>query len=281
MSDKCGKCGVVVALHLVACPVCNTPAGFPNVKVAESEKEVAALTVRYNNAIASAKARGLKAEVQAFENAVATASKAVMNRSLGALSTWVNGDSELFYSFWYQVKYLNRKPNETEWDQQRGSAESAINPFYFENLNFAALTLDDRGMVYYGDYSVILRPLQIEDRASVFEKNPFIFCRTHHVVAGQSPPSGYRASWRGRGRLAVAKLQPEVSPGRSFADILLEPRRQEPDCDFVEVHVFGPIHRLGIERIVGPEPKRRPDRTTWKQIMRKAKELGAEVEVTT
>ena len=82
------------------------------------------------------------------------------------------------------------------------------------------------------------------------------------------------------GRLAVAKLQPEILPGRPLGDILLEQRRGESDCDFVEVHVFGHIHRLVIERIVGPEPKKRADRTTWKQIMRKAKELGAKVEVT-
>ena len=135
-------------------------------------------------------------------------------------------------------------------------------------------------MFYYGPYSVILRSLSIEDRASVFDRNPFSFLKTHHIVGGNAPPLGYRASWKDRARLAVAKLQPEISPGRPFGDILLERRRGEADCDFIEVHVFGPIHRLGIERIVGPEPKKRADRTTWKQIVRKAKELGAKVEVT-
>jgi hypothetical protein len=281
MSDSCGKCGAAVALHLRECPVCNTPAGFPNVKVADSAKEVAALAVRYDDAMASAKARGLIFEVLAFESVVATASKAVMNRSLGALSSWLNGQSVLFYSFWYQVKYQGRQPTETEWDQQRGAAEAAINPYYYEYLNFAALTLDGRGMFYYGPYSVTLKSVTIDDRASVFEKNPFVFCRTHHVLAGQSPPSGYRAPWKDRARLAVAKLQPQILPRQDFADLLMEDRRGESDCDFVEVHVFGPIHIQGIERIVGPEPARRPDRAIWKQILRKAKELGAAVEVTT
>lgn len=87
MLNNCGKCGAVVALHLRDCPVCNTPAGFPNVRVADSTKEVEALAVRYHSAMASAKARGLVLEVLAFENVVATNSEAVMNRSLGALST--------------------------------------------------------------------------------------------------------------------------------------------------------------------------------------------------
>jgi hypothetical protein len=281
MSDKCGKCGSVVSLRLRDCPVCNTPSGFPNVKVADSAQEVGALTTRYENAKASAKARGVTAEVLSFEVAVATSSEAVMNRSLGALSTWINGQSELFYSFWHQVRYQGREPSETEWDKQRGAAEAAINPYYYEDLNFAALTLDGRGMSYYGPYSVILKSPVIEDRASVFDSNPFGFLKTHHVVFGQATPLGYRASWKQRGRLAVAKLQPAITPGQNFADVLMEPRRSEADCDFVEVHVFGPIHRLGIERIVGPQPKKRADRATWRQIVRQAAALGAKIEVTT
>lgn len=205
-----------------------------------------------------------------------------MNRSLGALSSWLNGPSELFLTFHNQVKHLGRTPDETEWDQQREAAEAAINPFYYQELNFAALTLDGRGMLYYGPYSVTLKSVTIEDRASVFERNPFYFNKIHHVVAGQAPPSGYRSSWEERGRLAVAKLQADIMPGCTeiqFPDILMEPRRSESDCDFVEVHIFGPVNRLGIERIVGPEPTSRPDRLIWKQVARKAREYGAIVEV--
>lgn len=203
-----------------------------------------------------------------------------MNRSLGALSNWINGESPMFYSFWHQVNQQGRLPTETEWDQQRGAAESAINPYYYQDLNFAALMLDGSGMFYYGPYSVTLKTHTIDDRASVFEQNPFYFCKTHHVVAGQAPPPGYRASWNERGRLAVAKLQPKVSLGCNFADIVMEPRRGASDCDFVEVHIFGAIHRQGIKRIVGPEPAKRADRAVWKQIVRKARELGVIVEVT-
>jgi len=288
MSDHCGKCGRFVPQHLRDCEGCSTPHGFPNVKVANSAKEVSALAVRYNDAMISAKARGLIFEVLAFENVTAAVSKAVMNRSLGALSSWLNGPSEFFYSFWHQMKHQGRRPSETEWDQQRQAAggrrqaaEAAINPFYYEELNFAALTLDGRGMFYYGPYSVILKSLNIEDRASVFDRNPFSFLRTHRVIGGQSPPSGYRASWKDRARVAVAKLHPHISPGRDFPDILMEKRRGEADCDFVEVHVFGVINRVAIERIVGPQPSKRADRAIWKQIVRKANELGAEVEVTT
>ena len=138
MSDNCQKCDAVVPLTLRECPVCNKEAGFPNVKVASCDKEANALTVRYNNALASATARNVIAELGAFEAAVATSSKAVMNRSLGALSNWLNGDSPMFYSFQHQVRHQGRIPTETEWDQQRGTAEAAINPIYYHDLNYAA-----------------------------------------------------------------------------------------------------------------------------------------------
>lgn len=283
MSDRCCKCGEEVSLNRRYCTVCNTDAGFPNVRVARREREADALTARYSDAVVSAEARGVSAELGAFEAAVGT-SKAVMNRSLGALSNWLNGQSGLFLTFHKQVEYLDRDPEKTECDQQREAAEAAINPYYYRDLSFAALTLDGRGMLYYGPYSVTLKSVTIEDRASVFEQNPFYFNRVHHVVAGQAPPSGYRSPWEGRGRLAVAKLQAGIVPGCTaiqFPDILMEPRRSKSDCDFVEVHIFGSVNRLGIERIVGPKPTTRPDRVIWQQMARKAKEYGATVEETT
>jgi hypothetical protein len=282
MADICRKCGENVPLTKRVCAVCNTDAGFPNIRVATRESEVQALDSRYKDAVTSAKARGVLAVLNDFEVAVGT-SKAVMNRSLGALSDWLNGQSELFLTFHNQIIHLGRTPGETDWDQQRESAESTINPFYYRELHYAALTLDERGMTYYGPYSVILKSVTIEDRASVFERNPFFFNRIHHVVAGQSPPRGYRSSWNRRGRLAAAKLQAEIAPScteKQFPEILMEPRRNESDCDFVEVHIFGPVNRLGIERIVGPEPAGRVDRSVWKQVGRKAREFGAVVEVT-
>ena len=237
---------------------------------------------RYNDAVTSAEARGVSTELKAFEAAVGT-SKAIMNRSLGALSNWLDGPSELFLTFHNQIKYLGRVPDQTDWDQQRESAEAAINPFCYQELSFAALTLDGRGMIYYGPYSVTLRSVTIEDRASVFEQNPFYFNKIHHVVAGQSPPRGYRSPWDGRRRLAVAKLQPRIMPGcteSQFPDILMDPRRNESECDFVEVHIFGSVNRRAIERIVGPEPTNRADRAIWKRVARKAREYGTVVEVT-
>jgi len=280
MSDTCPKCSAEIQFNQRSCSVCNTDAGFPNVRSAQRLIEREALNKRYETAEVSARARGIAAEFAAFE-ASAARSHVVMNRSLGAICDWVNGQSPLFLSFHKQVESLGRSPSPNEWDQQREAAESAINPFCYRELNFAALSLDNTGMTYYGSYAVTLKSITIEDRSSIFEQNPFLFNRAHHVIAGRAPPYGYRASWSDRGKLAVAKLHARITKGvgeENFPTILMEDRRNESDCDFVEVHIYGPVNRAGIERIVGPQPARRQDRALWNQAARKAAALGAQVE---
>ena len=143
MNDKCPKCDADVLQSHRSCPVCSSDVGFPNVRVAMREDEREALAIRRTSAEVSATARGVSAELAAFEGAVAQ-SKAVMNRSLGALSDWLNGQSPLFLSFHKQVEALGRSPSAADWDQQRAAAESAINPFSYRELNLAALGSVDK-----------------------------------------------------------------------------------------------------------------------------------------
>ncbi len=278
MTDRCTKCDGEVPLDRRECPVCSQPAGFPNVRMAERPNEVAALDRRVAAARASAAIQGLGAELDALARAV-TGSKAVMNKRLAALHSWVSDSNPLLNSFYRQVD-AGRQHDRSAWDEQRSAAEAAINPYCYRELVYAALTLDDKGLTYFGEYSVLLKELTIEDRASVFEENPFLFNRRHGVVAGSSPPRGYRGPWNRRADLAIAKLHSKLVHGMSepeFADLLME-RRQSRSGDFVEVHIYGPVNRLGVEKVTGSKPPRRADRALWSQTARALKDLGAVVE---
>jgi hypothetical protein len=55
----------------------------------------------------------------------------------------------------------------------------------------------------------------------------------------------------------------------------MEPRREDPDCDFIEVHIFGPIHSAAIEHVRGPIPPEPADRALWNQAKRKLDSIGA------
>ena len=260
--------------------MCNEDVGFPNVRAADSEVERGALATRVENARISANARDCLAILDDFSRAV-TGSRAVLARSLGDLDSFVKRENILYTSFHSQVGAGARIPEQNSWDQVRRAAESTINPLYDEAINYAALSLDGFGVLWWAEYSILLRDAHIASRTSVFEKNPFLFCERHRIVAGRATPPGYRATWAHRNDLATAKLQPKISSDTkptSYASVLLTQGTSRDNADFIECHVYGSIHRTSIERVVGPRPKSGPDVVIWKSVVAQLQKLGAIVE---
>src|SRR5207248_2492470 len=101
-------------------------------------------------------------------------------------------------------------------------------------------------------------------------------------VPGWTPaPPGFRAIWQKRGELAAAKLEPKLDAATAPPDfpkyLLVNGSKPEED-DFIEVHVYGPLHRRAIERVVGPSPTSRKDRTIFADLRRKLREVGVPLE---
>ncbi|THD53170.1 MAG: hypothetical protein E8A46_11470 [Bradyrhizobium sp.] len=195
-----------------------------------------------------------------------------MNRRLDDLHSWSVSASQFFASFHSQVRDGVLAARDNGWDEQRTSAENTVNPIYFDKLQVAALCLDDLGMTYYGAYCVTLREKLIANRASVFEENPFIFCRNHSVYSGAAPPIGFRATWPNRSRLAKAKCAAKISAStdqKDFPAILMGADRDSDKCDFIEVHIYEKVGRDAIETVTGPVPDDEDDRLLWEQVKRK------------
>lgn len=135
----------------------------------------------------------------------------------------------------------------------------------------------------YGQYNIELRENTISDRASVLEENGIKFVQdSHGIVAGRPVPPGYRACWRKRNTLAAAKLHSRLDSGTNaghFPRILLDPGTGNDDDDFVEVHIYGPINRWSIQRVIGPSPSNRADKVLWRAVEHHLKEVGATLEV--
>jgi hypothetical protein len=271
------SCGAVVPQELRYCSVCLKDAGFPNVRKADRQDEQDALNVRVESSRRSAEARGAAAELADFVVKVST-SKAVMNRKLAAIHSWMNSDSPYFMNFHSQVRDHSLIARNNGWDEQRISAENTVNPIYYIDLQFAALSLDDRGLTYYGPYCVTLKEGVIAMRSSAFEENPFLFNPKHKIYSGKQPPLGYRASWTRRAALAEAKLGHLITSTTSQAEysaILMGTNRECANCDFVEVHIYGMIHKQAIEQVTGPVPTDLYELALWEDCKRKLQSLGA------
>jgi hypothetical protein len=195
----------------------------------------------------------------------------------------VSSDNELYATFHQLVRAEARLPEDNEYDRFRTPVDATMFPGYYDRIRFAALSLDGRWSApRYGAFAIVVRDESIRDRATVFEENSFHFCRKH-VRVGDPVPPGYRAVWSERDRLAAAKLHAKLEVGTiptEFKDILLKPDRAGKGQDeFIEVHIFGPLHRQGIERVTGPKPKRRADQVKLREMKRMLGEVGADLEI--
>lgn len=248
-------------------------------RAARSEEEVTALEERVRRAEAKAESRGASEVIRRFRAAVSQSS-AVINRPLGLVNQLVSSDNEIFGTFYKAVSAEMRIPEANAWDKIRQSVDALLFPYYADHIRFAALTIDGRGVPGFGSMSLTLKESTIRERASVFEENSIEFIRRHRIVPGDVLPLGYRAPWSMRDSLAIAKLEEKIQPTadtREFPGILLT--SVDGADDFVEVHVYGPIHRRGIARLSGATPRKKADKVLFESVKKKLQEVGAEIEV--
>jgi hypothetical protein len=283
MTETCSHCGKPTPAYARSCPFCQTDVGYPNVRAARAGKEIAEVSRRVEEARVSTRARHCEHVLEKFGTAVRT-SKAVTCRSLSTLHLLVSTDSLLYTSFYRQVSSGGRLPLENEFDLGRQAIDSTMFPYYFDDIVFGALSLNDTGVRAFGPYSLVLRDELIRLRSSVFEENSFTFCQTKHkIIVGDPVPPGYRALWTDRHLLAMAKLHSHLEATTqpdAFARVLLTESSAPGSSDeFVEVHIFGPIHRSNIEKVIGPRASNRADRLILESVKRKLRDVGAELEL--
>ncbi len=272
---KCLNCHEEIPEHVRFCVVCGADAGFPNVRAALRKEEVSTLELRVKEAEENAALRGYESILKEFYGAVAQSS-VLINRSLGKINEFLSSDSQLFATFYQAVGCEARIPENNEWDKIRQAVDSLLFPYYAEHIRFGSLSIDRTGISGYGDYCIVLKEMAIRDRATVFEENSTMFIKRHRIVPGDKLPFGYRAPWMKRGSLAVAKLGKRLTPMTTWSDFSgLLANSDATDSDFIEVHIYGPIHRRAIEHLSGPEPRQREDKVILKSVLRKLKEIGA------
>lgn len=250
----CQHCRHDFDLSQERCPHCALPGLFPNVAMAEEDGERHALGLRYDQALDSASARGAEAVVLDFE-AAAARSMAVIARSYGDTYILASGDNRGFGTYYRQIEAETQFPKGEDWDILRRAADLALFRGYEKNVRFAALSLEQRGLGSYGDFSWVLKEDMIAHRASVFEENSVFFMRNHDIRISEVHrlPRGFRATWAERGKLCTAKLAGRISKATAASDypgLLLRSGASTLDDEFVEVHVGGPVTVRTLERIV-------------------------------
>jgi hypothetical protein len=273
------ECGEEVPDYQRNCVVCGTDAGYPNVRKAERSEELEAVEKRFQKVLEDCKTRDCYDVMEQFRMAL-TNSEAVLCRPLAKLLALVESDNELYATYYQLVNAENRLPEKNVHDTGRSAVDSTLFPNYHQYIRFAALTLSGKGPTYYGECSVLLKEIAIRDRASVFEENSYDFFQKSKITIGTQLSAGYRSTWASRDRLAIAKLGSRVDKNTVSADfpnILIKDTKETPD--FIEVHIYGPIHRRAIKAVVMKEPKRKADRILLASLGKKLTEIKADLTV--
>ena len=279
---ECKKCNSPLEDYLRNCEVCQFDNGFPNVRIALKVEEFSALTKRHDEASTHTEARNCREILESFEREISR-SNAVICKDLSVVWNLVSSDNIVYKSFNKQVGSGLKLPSGSYWDFARPIVEATIFPYYADEIIYAALSINDRGLYNYGDYHIILNEDYIRDRASVFEENSILFCKKHKIIVGDKIRPGYRSTWEERAKLAGAKLHSKLDDKSKLSDypqILLSPGKTSEDDNFLEVHIYGGIHRRAIKKVIGPEPKK-GERALKQSVEKKLKEVGATFEILT
>ena len=217
MAVNCKRCGNPVPAEKRECQACGEDNGFPNVRLAQEPAEVAELRNRLHNAEVSTTARHCKQVLDQFGTAV-LGSKAVIARSLAVVQDLLENDRRTYTNYQRQLSSGARTAEDNDIDRVRTQFESALFPNFHEDILFACLSLNNRGVAAYGPYTMVLRENLIAHRTSVFQENLLTLSRRLGLLLHEPVPPGYRAEWAHRHTLAKAKLHSDIDANTSELD---------------------------------------------------------------
>lgn len=251
MMIKCPHCGTKNPLINKDCLACGMSLGFPNVNECSQKEELKALGKRYKKKIESARDKGHQNKIAEFEEEIKK-SLAVINVDLEYLhSLIVRGAA---YSN-YQLLTTGEARDfaRPEADKERLGVEGTIFGSYGRNIRYAALSLDGSGLKSYGDFTIILSNKAVGLRATLLEENSYKFVKRHKILAGGKIPKGYRAVWKDKHKLAVAKLIKKalLTKKENYAIIVLKDTGNRKKDDFIEVHIYGRISKESLQAVRG------------------------------
>lgn len=246
--------------------------------------ERTALLARYTEAKQRAVARGAQAPLQQFEQLTDT-SQAVLCRPWAEVSRLALAESEIYATFYQRTEAGLRIPDGDPWDRLRAAADALLfGDSGKKHVRFGALSLDGVGLERYGECSLALKEKMIAHRSTLIERNSVVFMKQHRVSASTdyALPTGYRAGWADRGKLAVAKLADAIEPATAPADFarrLLNPGPDGWGDDFVEVHIWGSLTIRSMEQVVVRRWQNKPRKSEVQALRAKLKVFNVVLQV--
>ncbi len=276
--DNCPYCGGPVPRSAETCPHCARPGRYPNVLDAEDPKEARPLDRRHKAAVKEATEQGATDALDMLE-ALMASTQVVISRPQSIIHQLSMGDDVVYATYYHLLDSGLRIAVDDEWDRPRQMADITLFTNYYRNIRFGCLSTDGTGLPNYGDFFLELREDFIAHRCSVFEENAVVFLLKREFQGydhKKKVSRGYRAPWADRHKVGVAKLARRLGKTTNEETVrnrILAPGSIGDRDKFIEAHVYGPITRRTMRRVMyRPSGKKRRRTARKDDILDKIRE---------
>ncbi len=254
----CNNCTQVNDINNSHCDKCGSQLpGTINTRRASIKSEISALEQKYSDAITNLKSSGLDNEANELIFEINNNGKAIINTNIDFLWVWlVKGNGP--YEGYRRLVINNSRPKANfENDVKRVMHDSIL----FGSTNdmiYSALTIDEQGLVSYGEATIILKIPSIQSRTSALETNSYFF--VEEAVKGgwtfdKPLPPGFMSTWFTKDKLGVSKLEKKLKKGMKkdeMARLILTSHGNRSTDEFIELYIFGKIVETALEKIKIP-----------------------------
>jgi hypothetical protein len=211
----CDKCGKPARYGMEPeCRACYWPHAMyaPNVQMARDLED--ALQVRFESVQQEAAQESWQPLFDAMVD-VGTRSEPVVAAKVGFAFGLFENSRTLYIPYVPQVRAKLHAPASDEDDARRRGVDAFIYSSYGEEMNFAALSADGRGIPSWGPIFLQLDTQTIGYRSTVIEENSFDFVTNHDLSVEtvgdrMSLIAGYISVWDSRQKLVSSKLAPRL-----------------------------------------------------------------------
>ena len=276
--DKCECCGAKIEHYCDEdCKECDEELLPPNIREVKRQYEVDELNKRCEAAIEKyATTDNLRECIEDFRKTLQKNGKAIKNIKYDIFRYFVENLRENHKAFTesknyelevFKTHYDLCKEKKADPDHEREMADDIVFGRYKNKINFAALSINNKGLQTYGEICLHLKNNLVEQKATLLDENSQFFPDNYSQVKTHEDMvfvSEHRALWDSKEKLAVAKLaknirdryleKGEILNDKDFSDLLLCCSGKRTD-NFIEIHIYGPFTMEEVKEVHGKHPE--------------------------
>lgn len=249
--DYCPHCNAELPTSVDRCVTCDKQVDPPNVRSVNQPPERNSLNERVQQVLAKAKDTHRLPAVTRFRNHVERSGRVVIAISYEVAAAFTKSPTSIYSNYELLVAAEGRVPANRADDTMRCVVGGWLFGSFAHHIRYGMLSTTPTGLPTYGDIFFNLKSSAISHRTTFSEWNSYTFASR---IANQltPPPPGHQSSCSTRADLAVAKLGDRIAKDQTEADMdeLIAFRgKSRNEDDFIEAHIYGPIHQSAIETI--------------------------------